>query len=39
MTATYDFSEGKKGPVAGREPQQSQITLWLDDEIIGWFRQ
>jgi uncharacterized protein (DUF4415 family) len=39
MKKIYDFSTGKRGPVVPAELDQSPITLYLDNEVIDWFRQ
>jgi len=39
MKTSYDFSTGKRGPVAQPSPGHKAITLLLDDEVIDWFRQ
>jgi uncharacterized protein (DUF4415 family) len=38
MKKEYDFSKGKRGPVA-RNTGKTRITIYLDDDIISAFRQ
>lgn len=38
MRKEYDFSEGKRGPVA-TAPGKTRITIRLDDDIIDWFKE
>ena len=38
MKQEYDFSKGKRGPVAPAEPGKSRITIRLDNEILDYFR-
>jgi len=37
MREEYDFSKGKRGPVAG-SPNKTRITIMLDTDIIEAFR-
>lgn len=37
MKESYDFSNGKRGPVASKQGK-TRITIFLDDEIIAAFR-
>jgi uncharacterized protein (DUF4415 family) len=41
MEPTYDFSQGKRGPIAivPLTPNKTRITIRLDDNILNWFRQ
>lgn len=39
MKNEYDFSGGKRGAVDPTPAGKTRITIRLDDEIIGWFRQ
>jgi uncharacterized protein (DUF4415 family) len=39
MEPTYDFSQGKRGPIAPLPPNKTRITIRLDDDILNWFRQ
>jgi uncharacterized protein (DUF4415 family) len=34
----YDFSKGKRGPIAAT-PGKTRITIRLDDDIIAWFKE
>ncbi|HEX3683773.1 MAG TPA: BrnA antitoxin family protein [Bryobacteraceae bacterium] len=36
---TYDFSKGKRGPVARVPEGKEKITIRLDKEILDWFRE
>jgi uncharacterized protein (DUF4415 family) len=38
MRKEYDFSKGKRGPIAAT-PGKTRITIRLDDDIIAWFKQ
>ncbi len=38
MRKEYDFTQGKRGPVAPLLPGKTRITIRLDSEIINWFR-
>lgn len=37
MRKEYDFSKGKRGPIAAT-PGKTRITIRLDDDIIDWFK-
>jgi len=39
MTKEYDFSKGKRGPVLIVPPGKTRVTVRLDNDILGWFRQ
>jgi len=39
MTDSYDFSNGRRGPVIPAEPGKTRITIRLDNDVIDWFRQ
>jgi uncharacterized protein (DUF4415 family) len=39
MKKEYDFSRGKRGPVAPVQPGKVRITIRLDADILNWFRQ
>jgi len=39
MKKEYDFSNGKRGPVIKAPKGKTRITIRIDDDIIGWFRQ
>jgi uncharacterized protein (DUF4415 family) len=47
MEPTYDFSQGKRGPlpkalperIVPLTPNKTRITIRLDDDILNWFRQ
>ena len=38
MRNEYDFSQGKRGPVAPVQPGKVRITIRLDADILDWFR-
>ena len=38
MRKEYDFSKGKRGPIATISGK-TRITIRLDDEIINWFKE
>lgn len=38
MKRQYDFSKGRRGPVAAAEPGKTRITIRLDEDILEWFR-
>ncbi len=38
MKAEYDFSAAKKGAVVPAQRGKTRITIRLDDDVIGWFR-
>ncbi len=38
MKEAYDFSKVRRGPVRGVEPGKTRITIWIDDDILKWFR-
>ena len=37
--AEYDFSQGKRGAIDPTLPGKSRIAIWLDDEVLAWFRE
>ncbi len=39
MRNEYDFSEGKRGPVIPVAPDQVRLTLYLDADIINYFKE
>jgi uncharacterized protein (DUF4415 family) len=39
MRKDYDFSKGKRGPVVAPDPDKVRITIRLDEDVIGWFRE
>ncbi len=39
MKKQYDFSKGKRGPVVPVPKGKTRITIRLDDDVLGWFRQ
>ena len=38
MKKEYDFSKGKRGPVAPIPAGKTRVTIRLDDELLDWFR-
>ena len=38
MKKQYDFSKGKRGAVIKVPRGKSRITIRLDDDVLGWFR-
>ncbi len=38
MPEEYDFSKGKRGPVISQKGK-SRITIWVDTDILEWFRE
>jgi uncharacterized protein (DUF4415 family) len=34
---TYDFSEGKRGPVLQPKPGKTRITIRVDEDLLAWF--
>ena len=38
MKREYDFSNGRRGPVAPVPKGKTRITIRLDEDVIGWFR-
>jgi uncharacterized protein (DUF4415 family) len=39
MRPEYDFSQGRRGPVATAAPGKVRITIRLDADILNWFRE
>jgi uncharacterized protein (DUF4415 family) len=39
MKKEYDFSPGKRGPVAPVQPGKVRITIRIDADILNWFRE
>jgi hypothetical protein len=37
--AEYDFSQGKPGAIDPILPGKTRLTIWLDDEVLAWFRE
>jgi uncharacterized protein (DUF4415 family) len=35
----YDFSGGRRGPVARTSPGKTRITIRIDDDVLQWFRE
>lgn len=38
MKDEYDFKEGRRGPVLRTPLGKTRITIRIDDDILGWFR-
>lgn len=39
MKKEYDFKTGMRGPVIQAAKGKTRITIRIDDDILGWFRQ
>jgi len=39
MKREYDFSKGKRGAVVPVDPVKERITIRLDKDLLGWFRE
>ena len=39
MKDEYDFSQARRGPVVETPPGKTRITIRLDDDVLGWFKQ
>jgi uncharacterized protein (DUF4415 family) len=39
MRKQYDFSTAKRGPLISEVPGKTRITIRLDDDVLGWFRE
>ncbi|MEG5137660.1 MULTISPECIES: hypothetical protein [unclassified Microcoleus] len=39
METKYDFSRGKRGAIDPTLPGKTRIAIWLDDEVLAWFRE
>lgn len=39
METEYDFSQGKRGAIESITANKTQITIYLDDGILAWFRE
>lgn len=39
MRDEYDFSEAKRGPVASVPQGKERITIRLDEDVVGWFKE
>lgn len=38
MRDEYDFSEAKRGPVVEIPGGKTRITIRLDEDVVGWFK-
>lgn len=38
MKDEYDFSQGKRGAIDPAPRNSSRVTLFIDDDILDWFR-
>lgn len=38
MKRQYDFSTAKRGPVVRLSSGKTRITIRIDDDVLGWFR-
>ena len=39
MKREYDFSRGKRGPVAPAAPGKTRITIRIDSDVLEWFKE
>jgi antitoxin component of RelBE/YafQ-DinJ toxin-antitoxin module len=39
MKKEYDFSKGKRGPIAPIPAGKTRITIRIDDDVLDWFRE
>ncbi len=39
MEMEYDFSQGKRGAIDPKLSGKTRIAIWLDDEVLAWFRE
>jgi hypothetical protein len=39
METEYDFSQGERGAIDPKLPGKIRIAIWLDDEVLAWFRE
>jgi hypothetical protein len=39
MRKEYDFSKGKRGPIAPIPGGKTRITIRVDDDVLAWFRE
>ena len=39
MRKQYDFSKAKRGPVLPAPKGKTRITIRLDDDLLGWFKE
>jgi Arc/MetJ family transcription regulator len=39
MPKQFDFSQGRRGPVAAATGKKTRITIRIDDDLLDWFRQ
>ena len=37
-TRSYDFSQGRRGPVVAVPPGKTRITIRIDSDLLDWFR-
>jgi uncharacterized protein (DUF4415 family) len=38
MKDQYDFSSGKRGAIDPMPHGKTRITIWIDDDVLEWFR-
>jgi uncharacterized protein (DUF4415 family) len=38
MKRQYDFSKARRGPVVAIPSGKTRITIRIDDDVLGWFR-
>ncbi len=39
MKEHYDFKSGKRGAIMTPDPRKTRITIRLDSDILGWFKE
>jgi uncharacterized protein (DUF4415 family) len=39
MKKEYDFKRGRRGAVLRVPPGKTRVTIRLDDDVLGWFRE
>ena len=39
VRVNYDFSKGKRGPIVSPSPHKTRITIRLDSDVVGWFKE
>ena len=39
MKEHYDFTGGKRGAISTPDPRKTRITIRLDTDVLGWFKE
>lgn len=39
MRDEYDFKNARRGPAVASAPGKTRITIRLDDDVVGWFKE